>query len=98
MHFDTQSGMYASLRADGVKLLRITLLFDVLDLSYFSKYFEISNFSNTILSTVPNVQLFNSDTNGNKLVFVKEKDIGNVTWNIMDIEFSNRNEYEVEQI
>ena len=47
---------------------------------------------------MPNVQLFNSDTNGNKLVFVKEKDIGNVTWNIMDIEFSNRNEYEVKQI
>ena len=81
-----------------LKRYRINLLFDVLDLSYFSKYFEISNLSNTILSTVPNVQLFNSNTNGNKLVFVKEKDIGNVTWNIMDIEFSNRNEYEVKQI
>ena len=43
-----------------------------------------------------NDYMFN--TNGNKLVFAKEKDIGNVTWNIMDIEFSNRNEYEVEQI
>ena len=44
------------------------------------------------------IEEYSYNTNGNKLVFAKEKDIGNVTWNIMDIEFSNRNEYEVEQI
>ena len=47
---------------------------------------------------VKHIGVSNYNTNGNKLVFAKEKDIGNVTWNIMDIEFSNRNEYEVEQI
>ena len=41
--------------------------------------------------------LVNSNTNENKLVFAKENDIGNVTWNIMDIQFSNRKEYEIKQ-